>query len=598
MEVRELMKEWRIWILLVALAGSLFFLGPHYEPQVRMQLNDSVTDSRITNLLERSGGSFQVESVSVQNAGGVYEATIVSNIGASQLKNILEEEGYDPKILSTGYALVTNIKKGLELQGGTKMLLSVQSNNTSQAQVNQIKNILETRVSAFGLTQTDIRTVRLGDDYRIQVEVANANQTRLERLVAREGSFESRLPLPVRSRKEFTLDKTYTFRKNGETIRVANHSYLPGESFRLDGAKFYYKNSSESVSNLEVVAYSGQDVKQVLVSDAIVRPSGDGYSFRFPVIISTEAARNVQRVAANYRTITLRGQPYLGLENGEPAKLRLYVDDSLQSSLNVAASFKREGNIVTQPSISGGGATAAKARQDMKELQSILKSGRLPAPVKIDSISKISSSLGGEFMKAAIISILASLVAVLTLVYTRYRSLNVALPIFVTGSSEVFILIGGWFSTAATLNLASIAGIVAAVGTGVDDQIIIADESGREKVRSWTKRMKRAFFVIFTSAASTIGAMTPLVSPELSDLAIIAAGVGLIGYSVQRGLRSQYLVIGSFALAVGLFGRMLNPSGFALQAVQGFAITTILGVMVGITITRPAYAKLLEYLER
>lgn len=109
--------------------------------------------------------------------------------------------------------------------------------------------------------------------------------------------------------------------------------------------------------------------------------------------------------------------------------------------------------------------------------------------------------------------------------------------------------------------------------------------------------MKRAFFVIFTSAASTIGAMVPLVSPELSTLAVGAAGIGLVGYTLQgRGRNPHYLAIGALALAVSAVSWTLNPSGFALQAVQGFAVTTILGIMVGIVITRPAYAKILEHL--
>jgi len=110
--------------------------------------------------------------------------------------------------------------------------------------------------------------------------------------------------------------------------------------------------------------------------------------------------------------------------------------------------------------------------------------------------------------------------------------------------------------------------------------------------------MKRAFFVIFTSAASTIGAMVPIVSPELSTLAVGAAGLGLIGYTIQgRGRNPHYLAIGGFAVAVSAIAWTLSPSAFALQAVQGFAVTTILGIMVGITITRPAYAKILEHLK-
>ncbi len=531
MELKPLLKEWRIWVLLVSLLASLVLLGPHYE-------QDQSGDVR----------------------------------------------------------LATGINEGLDLQGGIRVLLSIQSENVSEANVDRVKNILETRVSAFGLTETDIRTVRLGDEYRIQIEVANTNQTRLERLISQEGSFEARMPLPVSGTKNFTLENTYTFTRTGSGVSVNGQTYQAGDQFELDGTTFYYLNNTENTANLEVVAYSGEDVQEVLRTDSLVQQTGSGYSFRFPVIISTEAAENVRRVASNYQTILLQNnQPYLGLDNGQPAQLRLYVDESQASSLNVAASFKRD--VVTQPSINGGGNTAADARSEMKRLQSILESGRLPYPVEIQSISTISSSLGGEFLSAAFISIVLSLLAVGVLVFIRYGDPRVAVPIVITGSSEVFILVGAWFSTVATLDLASIAGIIAAVGTGVDDQIIITDESGREKIRSWKKRMKRAFFVIFTSAASTIGAMLPLVTPEISTLAVGAAGIGLIGYTLQGKRNSHYIAIGGLAVAVSAISWTLDPSAFALQAVKGFAVTTILGIMVGITITRPAYAKILEHIK-
>ncbi|MCD6404133.1 MAG: protein translocase subunit SecD, partial [Nanoarchaeota archaeon] len=103
------------------------------------------------------------------------------------------------------------------------------------------------------------------------------------------------------------------------------------------------------------------------------------------------------------------------------------------------------------------------------------------------------------------------------------------------------------------LDLAGIAGLIAAVGTGVDDQIVITDEVLRgekeEKVRSIKERIKRAFFIIIVSFASTVATMLPLTF----------AGAGLL---------------------------------------RGFAITTIIAVSIGIFITRPAYARLIELLLR
>jgi preprotein translocase subunit SecD len=135
-------------------------------------------------------------------------------------------------------------------------------------------------------------------------------------------------------------------------------------------------------------------------------------------------------------------------------------------------------------------------------------------------------------------------------VFARYREWRISIPMVVTMVSEVVILLGvaaliGW-----RLDLAAIAGIIIAVGTGVDDQIVIADETLRkerkEKTLGWAERLKRAFFIIMAAYFTTVVAMLPL----------WFAGAGLL---------------------------------------KGFALTTILGVSIGVFITRPAYAKMLDH---
>lgn len=490
------------------------------------------------------------------------------------------------------YTIDTGINKGLELKGGTRILLDVNGTNVSEENITTIKNILSTRVSAFGLTQTDIRTVRLGDEQKIQIEIANTNRSQLTELLSQKGSFQARLGLHVTGEKQFSLENSYTLEKTSDGLRVNGTEYSPGDRFKLDQVEFVYLNDSQDTANMEVVMYTGEDVQSVQEREEGIT---QGTTRRFPIIISNEAADRITKITQNYDTRrSANGQSYLALDDSGFAQLRLYVDDSQEASLRVSSSFQTGAG--TTQSIQVGGETQEEARAEAERIASILKSGALPYPVTIESISTITSSLGAEFMTAAVLSIVASLIAVGVLVFFRYGDIKVALPIVVTGSSEVFILLGAWFSTAATLDLASIAGIIAAVGTGVDDQIIITDESGRERVRSWKKRMKRAFFVIFTSAASTIGAMMPIVTPELSTMAVGAAGLGLIGYTLNGRKSPHYLAIGALALAVAAASWTLNPSGFALQAVKGFAVTTILGIMVGIAITRPAYAKILENL--
>ena len=145
------------------------------------------------------------------------------------------------------------------------------------------------------------------------------------------------------------------------------------------------------------------------------------------------------------------------------------------------------------------------------------------------------------------------------IIFIRYRTPVLVVPIILTSLAELVLILG----TASVINwnidLAAIAGILAAIGTGVDDQIIITDEvlKGKKTTSRRTgfqTRIKGAFFIIFAAAGTLIAAMLPL---------------AYVGFS--RG----YSGIGTLS---------------------GFAFTTIIGVLIGIFITRPVYAKFIELL--
>ena len=144
--------------------------------------------------------------------------------------------------------------------------------------------------------------------------------------------------------------------------------------------------------------------------------------------------------------------------------------------------------------------------------------------------------------------------------FIRYRNPVLVIPIIFTSIAELILILGVASIIKWNIDLAAIAGILAAIGTGVDDQIIITDEvlkKGESTKRTRTAlkfKINNAFFIIFASTATLIAAMLPL---------------AYVGFS--RG-----------ATGIGLL--------------SGFAFTTILGVLIGIFITRPVYAKFIELL--
>jgi preprotein translocase subunit SecD len=214
------------------------------------------------------------------------------------------------------------------------------------------------------------------------------------------------------------------------------------------------------------------------------------------------------------------------------------------------------GRAVTDIAITGGGQGISEQSaiddtlKNMKRLQTILITGSLPVKLDIQRIDNISPTLGAGFLKNALYVGLLAIAVVALILMIVYRKFMVSIPIIITSTSEIYLTLAmaaliGW-----NIDLAAIAGIIIAVGTGVDHQIVIADEAIRkdtERVYNWKDRIKRAFFIIFIAYFTAIVAMVPL----------LFAGAGLL---------------------------------------KGFAITTILALTIGVLITRPAYAAIVKAL--
>jgi len=236
----------------------------------------------------------------------------------------------------------------------------------------------------------------------------------------------------------------------------------------------------------------------------------------------------------------------------------MYLDDRLVSS-PILSEGVATGVPVTDVEITVPGTSREDAEKQARDTQIFLQSGSLPVKVEIIGIDSVSAELGDQFVNGALISGLATLIVVSSIMFVRYRVPKLVIPIIFVSLAELILILGTASLLRFNIDLPAIAGIIAAIGTGVDDQIIITDEVLKEnktkQKRSRTGlriKIKEAFFIIFAAAATLIAAMLPL---------------AYVGFS--RG----YTGIG---------------------ILSGFAFTTIIGILVGIFITRPVYAKFIE----
>lgn len=230
------------------------------------------------------------------------------------------------------------------------------------------------------------------------------------------------------------------------------------------------------------------------------------------------------------------------------AEVYMYLDDIEVNKAPISNSLRQNliaGEIVKSLILETG--REDEGKDEARRIETILRSGALPIKVDIVGSYGVSAALGEDFAKSAILAGMLALVGVFTVVYLRYREPIVVLPIITTGFSEVLIVLGVASLINWNIDLPAIAGIIAVVGTGVDNQIVILDEILLEKERSIRYRIKSAFFIVIGSWMTLVAAMLPL------------------------------FIVG-------------------MAALKGFAVTTIIGATAGVFITRPAYAKILEYL--
>jgi preprotein translocase subunit SecD len=186
------------------------------------------------------------------------------------------------------------------------------------------------------------------------------------------------------------------------------------------------------------------------------------------------------------------------------------------------------------------------AQQQSKDISSILSGGALPISIIAGTPTTIPATLGGHFLYISGIIGLGAVLAISALMTIRYRKAFLVAPILLTTFMELFIIFS-IIGLAGTIDLAAVAGMIAVVGTGVDAQIIITDEILTRKGESMMKTvLGNAFYIIWTDALLLVIAMIPLFFST------------------------------------------------SLVEVIGFSESTIIGALLGVVITRPAYSAIVS----
>jgi preprotein translocase subunit SecD len=506
MKIKFTWKIW-LWIAVFILALISIFITPTFLQKGVIIREISQNSSALEQGLKLGDVITNINGQEIKNVEDFLKAVQEKENTNEKVKTIITTKKAEytifsdqPLGISVSNLPTSNLKLGLDLAGGSRAFIEAEDHKLTKQEVDDLAQIIENRLNVFGVS--DMKIIPVSDLFgnsRLSIEIAGATPSTIKNLISQQGKFEAKI--------------------GNETVFTGGKSDL-------------------SVTRMG----SG-----VIVENAVQSSSGYFSKFYFPVTLSQTAAEKQAEITSKLEVNSTSEGNYLS------KKLDLYLDDKLIDSLLISENLK--GVVTTQIQISGSGsgATAEEAEEaaqnEMKNLQTILITGSLPFKLKVVKFDNISPTLGGGFVKYLFLAGGIALTLVAITVFFRYRNKSAIAPLIIC-TSEIIITLGVSSFMKWDLDLMAIAGILAAIGTGVDDQIVVLDEANQKgNSLSMKQKIKNAFTIVLGAYFTSVASLLPLV----------LVGGGLL---------------------------------------KGFVLTTVTGITLGVLITRPAFADIVRLLQK
>ncbi len=478
-------------------------------------------------------------------------------------------------------------KLGIEFIGGVRIPVTLEKNVDSTT-MDSVVETLKNRINSYGLSQAVVRPI---GSKEVLIEIPRADDkaiANVKKILQDQGRFEA-----IIDGKQAVVGENVIAvgGPNGEGTPAT----LGANSWQLSftvtrGGADLFAQAALGKANFPVymfldrpenaaVVITKEELGQLSEAQArgALKKEGDDI-----LLLFAEEARNSTELASKNRVVVSESTlanvkqrlETMGFSTTENASKRILVKSQSDiEPLAVAGEISewRAIGLLSSPQLSEGlaGGTASQfysingvalgstpqereeyALTQVKQLKSVISGGKLPVSALVGSSFSVEPALGRQFLFYSALATLFAIIVVALLIILRYRDLKLSAPIIFINAAEIVILTAV-IGRIGTLDLAAMAGIIALIGTGVDDQIIVTDEVLRkrrqEEVTEYGTREKiaRAFTIIFTTAGVAIVAMLPLLLSGIVEI-------------------------------------------------SGFALASIIGILVGIFITRPAFAALIE----
>ncbi|MEZ7007681.1 protein translocase subunit SecD [Streptomyces sp. AD55] len=395
---------------------------------------------------------------------------------------------------SVAIALTTPIRLGLDLRGGTQIVLETRSTPTAKADreaTDRTVEVLRGRIDALGVAEPTI--VRSGEN-RVVVELPGVQDPKKAADVLGRTA-------------QLTVHSVVGVDESGK--EEAKHPADPA-------AERVLKDESGLALRLKAADLTGQDVKG---ADAVFDQQG-GAGWLVTIDFKDKGSDRWAKVTGAAACFPA----------GDPQRrVAIVLDNKIISSPQVDPS------VGCNTGIAGGSTqiTGSFSDTEARDLALLVKGGALPVPVETVEQRTIGATLGEEAIEAAALAgiIGTALTAIFIIVIYRLMGILATLALMCYGviSYAALAAIG------ATLTLPGLAGFVLAIGMAVDANVLVFERAREEHAARSRPSPRSALTTGFRSALSAIADsnITTLIAAAL--LFFLASGP-VKGFGVTLGI--------------------------------------------------------------
>ncbi len=430
-------------------------------------------------------------------------------------------------------------KLGLDLLGGTHLVYEADMSNVGDSERNDalagVRDVIERRVNAFGVSEPLIQTDRSGNHYRLIVELAGIKDVNQAiKMIGETPTLDFReedpnstgvqaqtltAPEETPAMKQYNADALKRAQDvlkkalaKGADFAALAKQYSEDPGSKDKGGDLGYFGKGTMVKEFEDAVWKlkvGQTTTTLVKTQFgyhIIKKTGDKIVdgkeqvSASHILIATEAPQadaNVDASTAGWKMTQLTGkqlkhaQVVFDPQTGEPSVQLTWnaEGDKLFGDITGANIGKRlgiflDGQLISAPTVQNkitGGTAIISGNFTIDEAKTLarrLNAGALPVPITLVTQQTVDATLGAASLEKSLVAGLIGFLAVVLFMLLIYRlpglMASLALAVYTALALAVFKLLG------VTMTLAGIAGFILSIGMAVDANVLIFERVKEE----------------------------------------------------------------------------------------------------------------------